>query len=348
MPAPTTATWGLSALACMVQRSQMAENWGEPGARRLRPRSMQTTGRRALGGIALAAALLLSGCGGGSGSTAERAADEAASKAQPGGPGGAAAAPDAAGQQSKDLGGRDAKPASLPRIAPEDRAIVYTADLRVRARDVHAAASRAEQIVSAAGGYVHREDTATDPDTRGGATAMLTFKVPTDEYRQVLGDLGSRLGTRLHVEQQAEDVTEQVADVDSRVRSAQASLDRMRQLLAEANTIGEVLSVEQEIATREAELESLQARQRALADQTQYATVTLELVGPAAPRKEPRDTGFLVGLAGGWKAFAGTVGWLLTALGALLPFLVAFGILGYAGWRARALIRRRRTAPPTA
>lgn len=312
---------------------------------------MQITARRALGGIAFVLALLLSGCGSGSGNgsdeTAGPASGETGSEAQPDGPAGVAADPGSGQRQGgQGSGGGGSGSASRPRIVPEDRAIVYTADLRVRTRNVQSAASRAEQIVSAAGGYVHRENTATDPDTREGATATLTFKIPTEEYRRVLGELGSRLGTRLHLEQQSQDVTEEVADVDARVRSAQASLDRMRQLLAEAEEIGEVLSVEQELANRQAELESLQARQRALADQTQYATVTLELVSPAA-RDEP-DIGFLSGLAGGWRAFTATLNWSLAALGALLPFLAAFGILGFGGWRAQVLLRRRRAAPSPA
>ena len=54
----------------------------------------------------------------------------------------------------------------------------------------------------------------------------------------------------------------QVADVDSRLKSAQAALDSLRTLLKKADTIGQVLQVEREISDREADLESLQASRR--------------------------------------------------------------------------------------
>lgn len=294
----------------------------------------------ALGGIGLVAALVIAGCGSGSGGLSAPGSEPLTSKAQPDEAAGGNAAGSAGQARAQGDGG--SRPAALPRVVPEDRAIIYTATLRVRAQDVEAAASRAVQIVTTAGGYVHDERTTTEP--RREATATLTFKIPTEEYRSVLDDLGSRLGTRLHLEQQAQDVTQEVADVDARLESARASLDRLRQLLAEAEAIGEVLSVEQEISEREAELESLEARQRALANKTQYATVTLELTPPAAA-KQPRDPRFLAGLAAGWEAFTKSLGWLATLLGALLPFLVAFGVLGFVAWRVRAVVRRRRAAP---
>lgn len=289
--------------------------------------------RFALGPIALVTAALLAGCGGTSADMAGQAGQGADARPDEG----EAAAP------GRAQGSGDADPASVPRIVPEDRAIIYTATLRVRTRAVEPAASRAKQLVSSAGGYVHDERTTADPRREAGTTATVTFKIPADQYQDVLAELGSRLGTRLHLEQQAQDVTGEVADVEARLQSARASLDRLRQLLAEAEEVGEVLSVESEIADREAELESLQARQRALASQTQFATVTLELVGPEAD--DQRDTGFLAGLGAGWRAFVASVGWLATAVGAMLPFVAAFGIVGYGTWRTtRAVRRRRRTA----
>lgn len=300
-------------------------------------------------GIALVTALVLAGCGGGTAGGSAAESQRAASKAEPGAAGGAGgiAGGKAAGAapQGSTRDGGDTRTVALPPAALEGRAVIYTATLRVRTRDVENAALRAERIVTAAGGYVHDERTTTDPRRRAKATATLTFKVPADAYRGVLDDLGSRLGTRRHLEQQAQDVTQEVADVDARLRSARASLDRLRQLLAQAKTIGEVLSVEQQISQREAELESLEARQRALADATQYATVTLKLTAPAAAKKDQRDAGFLAGLAAGWRAFGETLGWVATAVGALLPFLVTLGVLGFAAWRLRATLRRRRAAP---
>ncbi|MGW2198917.1 DUF4349 domain-containing protein [Streptosporangium sp. NPDC001682] len=108
-----------------------------------------------------------------------------------------------------------------------------------------------------------------------------------------------------------------------------------------ANTIGEVLKVEREVSNRESELESLQARQKTLASQTSAATLTLNLVGPAAVVQKKEDdepAGFLGGLRTGWKAFVVAVKHGLTLLGVLLPWLIVI----VPAWLLTAFLLRRR------
>ncbi|MEV0665094.1 DUF4349 domain-containing protein [Actinomadura luteofluorescens] len=218
---------------------------------------------------------------------------------------------------------------------PTGREVVHTADLRVRAGDVEAAAAKAKQLVAAAGGYVERESTSSDP-----ARSEIALKIPGERYAEVLARLGTELGTKLSLSQEAEDVTGEVADVDARVRSAKATLESFRKLLGRANSVSEIMSIEQEISEREADLEALQARQKSLAHRTQFATVTVTLVSKAAPaeKDEPRG-GFVGGLENGWHAFTAFVGGVAAVLGWLLPFLVAAAVVGLP---ALALRRRRR------
>lgn len=228
--------------------------------------------------------------------------------------------------------------------APQDRAIIYTAEMTVRAKEVTAAADRARQIVTAAGGHLASERSEANPGGKG--SALLIFKVPPTAYPGMLERLGRELGTRESLQQNTEDVTEQVADVESRLKSSKAALDSLRTLLGKAKTIGEVLKVEREVSDREAELESLQARQRTLASQTSMATLTLRLIGPTVKvrkvKKEP--AGFLGGLRTGWNAFVTAVKVGLTVLGVLLPWLIAAVPL----WLLTVLVlrRRRRGASP--
>ncbi|MCW2888354.1 MAG: hypothetical protein QOE54_2290 [Streptosporangiaceae bacterium] len=285
-----------------------------------------------------AVALLLAGCGGSQPRQSTSDAAPAAPPAAEAGPGAKrAAGPQAAGGTAAG-GAPTAGQVNVP--APTTRSVVYTANLRVRAKNVDNAATTAKQLVTAAGGYVENETGSSSP-----VTANLTFKVPSDRYGAVLGELTGQLGTKLSLQQQAEDVTEQVADVDSRVKSAQATLQTFRKLLNRANTVGEVLNVEQEITQREADLESLQARQKSLAQQTRYGTVTLQLEAPGEqPTKQSHDGGFTGGLKAGWRAFVAVLWAAATVLGWLLPFLVVAAVIGLPAWRLR---RSRRKAPGT-
>ncbi len=165
----------------------------------------------------------------------------------------------------------------------------------------------------------------------------------------MVGRFGKELGKQLSMRQGTEDVTLKVADVESRLKSAQESLESLRTLLKKADTIGQVLQVEREISTREADLESLQAQQKELAAQVSMATLSLQLVGPAAEVVDPVEepAGFLGGLKSGWNALVSFTKIALTVIGALLPWLLfASPLIALVVWRVRR-DRARRPAPPS-
>ncbi|HET6988442.1 MAG TPA: DUF4349 domain-containing protein [Kribbella sp.] len=244
------------------------------------------------------------------------------------------AAPRASGQQPAQ---------AQPTIT---RAIIKTGSLTIESDDVDATRQKAITAIAGLDGQVASEDTGSDAD--GKITqANLVLKVPTKSYETAIQRL-SGLGTRLQIHQESSDVTEQVVDVASRIESQRASLDRMRALMAKANTVGEIVSVESELTRRESDLESLLAKQKNLALQTDLATLTLTVTAkgqPPAAAEDP-DRGFLAGLKGGWSAFTATFSALATALGAVLPFLVLLALIGVPLWRFRHRLRRQPAALP--
>jgi hypothetical protein len=235
-------------------------------------------------------------------------------------------------------------------VLPSDRDVVYRGSITVQVRDVGAAADRAEALATGADGVVFSEQSTTDPRHPRRGQATLTLRVPPSAFGPTLDGL-SRLGKELDRQRSAEDVTTQVTDVDSRVRSQQRSVDRVRVLLGQATTIGEVVQVESELSRREADLESLEAQLAKLKDVTDLATIEVTLVSPdrtPAPLKDDGpDLGFLTGLRGGLGALAGVALVAVTVLGALAPFALVVALLGVPAY---LVLRRRRatTTPPAA
>lgn len=280
-------------------------------------------------------ALLLAGCSGGTTSTS-------------GGSGGAVR-DNALTAKGPAPSRSNTKSADLLDTTVRGHDVVYTGSLTVRARDLNSALADVEGIVARVGGLIADERTSTGPDHGSPARATLTLRVPPEDFRTVLNELGSTLGTQLDRRQQIVDVTERVADVESRVQSARAALVRLRALYDKAQTIEEMLAIEAEITERQADLEAVQAQRKALAAQTEFATITLELVERAAAPPSPTSPkGFVAGLAMGWKAFVAFGTNVSTFLGMAFPFLVPLGLLGLATWWARGLVRRHRPTPPPA
>ncbi|RFS82795.1 DUF4349 domain-containing protein [Actinomadura spongiicola] len=223
--------------------------------------------------------------------------------------------------------------------APLDngREVVHTAGLRVRADDVEASAAKAKQLVTAVGGYVERESSSSDP-----ARSEIALKIPAAQYTAVLNQLATQLGKKLSLTQEAEDVTGEVADVQARVRSAEATLVSFRKLLERANSVSEIINIENEIAEREADLEALQAREKTLSNRTAYATVTVTLVSEITPPAEDDERdGFVGALQDGWNAFTAFLGGIAVLVGWLLPFLVTAILLAVPAVVFRRRLRAR-------
>jgi hypothetical protein len=309
----------------------------------------------------LAALTALAGCSGGASSgsaiSAPAAAANGAVASAPAASAAASAAGPAAGNApSSGVSGGQAGAAqdTSARYAPDDQQLIYTAQLTVRAKNVGAALSTATSIVTAAGGYVSAENStgAGAGQPAASAIATVTLKIPAAGYPATLARLtGAGLGTQLSLQQQAQDVTQQVADVSSLVASDQAAISQLRALLKDAGSVGDLLSVQDQINAETSNLESMLAQQQALNHQTAYATVTLTLVGPKAvvkakPRQKPAPPpGLASGLTGGWRAFRLTIDWLLAFIGAVAPFVAVVAVIGGAVWWARRRVAHRGQTP---
>jgi hypothetical protein len=299
----------------------------------------------AVGGAMLAGGMLLAGCTGSSSGSASASSGLGAREAAPS----AAAVPagvPAAGSASS-ASGQPANAGTTARLVPASD-IIYTAQLTVRAASVGSAAARAAQITEGVGGYVSNETTSADPDHPSEATATIQLKIPVAAYPATLTQLAGGLGTQLSLQEQAQDVTEQVADVNSQVTSDEAAITQLRALLSHAGSVGDLLSVQNQINIEESALEAMQAQQRALSHETSYATVTLTILGPKAkpvPHRRQAPPSLGGGLGAGWHAFKVTVSWTLAFLGAIAPFAAIAAIAGYAIYRTRRWVIRRRRAP---
>lgn len=303
-------------------------------------RSLSRSPRRSLALLAagvLAAALAVAGCsssGTDSGSSAtseQQQASEAPGRSEAGAD---EAADSAAGSKADDRPGeqQDSAQRKPPKIASEH--VVRKASLTVRVKDVSSALDDTRTTVETAGGYVGNET--TDRDDRSHERSHLVLRVPQEKYTDVLDEL-SGSGKLIERKVSADDVTDQVVDVESRIASQKASVKRVRDLMDKATELSDIVTLEGELSTRQAELESLQARQASLKDRTALATITLVLSETEVEKERDEERGFTDALGSGWEAFVTTMRWIAVVVGAALPFLTALVVLLVA-WR---LVRDR-------
>lgn len=231
---------------------------------------------------------------------------------------------------------------------PTDRSVITTGWVSITVDDPVATAEDVARIADRAGGRVdnRRETpgTATQP-----ASASLTLRIPSDELDATVEEL-RELGTVTSVSMDSSDVTQQRQDLDARIAALTASVDRLRELLGTATSIADLIAIESELTTRQAELDSLTQQRDWLVDQVDYSTLTVDLVTEdVAPDPAPDD--FWSGLVAGWNALVDFAKWLGVAVGVLLPWV---GVLLVAAALIVAVVvlaarsRRQRTDAPAA
>lgn len=220
--------------------------------------------------------------------------------------------------------------------------VIRTATLSVEVKSVTKALATARTVALAAGGVVEDETTERIDDTHVASNVVL--RVPEADYDSVLTELAGT-GKLLSRTANAKDVTEQVVDVNSRIATQRASVNRVRKLMDQAEDITDVVALESQLNTRQAELESLLAKQASLADRTTMATITLDLSERTKEEKDSGDDdpGFLDALGGGWDAFVTVLRWIVVVVAAILPFVAALAVLLGLWLLFGARLRRRRT-----
>ncbi len=187
---------------------------------------------------------------------------------------------DAGGETDSDTGGDElgsggVTPVALPTQIGRD--IIFTAEMTVAVTDVTSAGEAATVEIQRLGGFLFGQHTTGSPDP----TSVLTFKVQPEDFQAALAALGS-IGEVRTQNVTASDVTERIVDLESRIATASASVDRLRALLAEATEIESIVELESELLVRETELETLWGSLRTLQDQVALATIVVSLTEAAS------------------------------------------------------------------
>ncbi|MFW6774462.1 DUF4349 domain-containing protein [Nocardioides sp. CPCC 205120] len=317
----------------------------EPFTGRRRPTGMNRLPFLRAATLALVTTLALAGCGAGNESSSEGSGipqevsapgapapegppeDLAAELDAPAAAEGADTAPDSASDSASD-----SAPGAAPAAAAQPPAIIATGTVELLAEDVGETRRAVQRLADEVGGRLSSEETTAD-DEGTAVASRLVLRVPSatfDATMTAVEDLAPTSSSSRGLE----DVTTQVVDTEARVRAQRESLARVEALLAEADDLGEVVSIEGELTRRQADLDSLASQLAYLQDATSWSTITVQVRRPASDDSDDAgDTdeatgGFVGGLRDGWAALADFGGGVATVAGVLLPWAVLAVVVG--------------------
>ncbi len=200
-------------------------------------------------------------------------------------------------------------------------------------------ADQITEVVEAAGGRIASRSDYTPVDY-GQPSSYLEARIPYEVLDATVASL-QELGDVQEVSLNTVDVSLQKVDLDARIQVLEAAITRLNELLAEAATTSDLISVESALSERQAELDSLQSQRDYLSDQTLFATLSISLITPENATPADPD-GFLDGIIRGWESilafFAGAIVWA----GIAVPWLGLLGLVILLGIVVRRIRRRRK------
>lgn len=257
----------------------------------------------------LAAALLLAACG--AAPSAAPAVDEFAQPAAPQSlnDSGAPAAPEAGksavgsleAQSQSDMPGAEVVVQTgadaLTVAQTSNRMVIKNGEARLLVEDADNAIDRALQVVGDVNGYIisSRSWYQTGPDGKNYKYATVTIGVPADQFETAMRRFRALALRVLDENASGQDVSDEYVDLQSQLVNLEATRDRIRKFLEDAQSVEESLRVNNELSKIEAEIEKVKGRMNYLSNRSAFSTITVTFEPdipplPPTPTRTPAPT----------------------------------------------------------
>jgi hypothetical protein len=211
-----------------------------------------------------------------------------------------------------------------------ERKLIRNGQLDFKTKNVKTTKSEIEKISQDLNAYIAGENENNYGDR---LQYTQTIRVPADQFDNLIKRIEPLADKIENKSINTQDVTEEFIDVEARLKTKKELEARFREILKQAKTVEEIVSIESQIANVRAEIESMEGRLKYLQNQVSFSTLHVsyyEVIGT--------DFGFasklVESLKGGWDYLLSFLIFLVN----LWPFLI--GIAAVVFWWVRRGKRR--------
>lgn len=158
---------------------------------------------------------------------------------------------------------------------PSNAKLIYTARLEMEALDFDAAVDGLNQLMGELGGYCESSNFYNYGNHR---SADYTVRVPSEHYRAFLDACSEWENCHLlSRSEDVQDVGEEYFDLESRLTTLRTKLDRLQELLAQAENMEDIITIESAISETEYQIEQYTSQLNHYDSLIGYSTVNLYL-----------------------------------------------------------------------
>lgn len=212
---------------------------------------------------------------------------------------------------------------------PENRKWIITVYMSAETEDLDAMTAALDERITEMNGYVEDQHiyNGSAYSSRRYRSASLTIRVPAEDVDNFTQQV-SGIANVVSQEKSLEDVTLSYVDTESRMNALQTEETRLLEFMEQAETMADLLEIEQRLTDVRYELERVTSQLRTYDNQINYATIHLDIseVQEYTPVEDPTlweriSSGFSGSLEGLWESLQD----LLVGIVVATPFLLVYG-----------------------
>lgn len=213
--------------------------------------------------------------------------------------------------------------------AKQTKKLIRKGNLTIESKHIEKSKARLDKALKSLDGYYDNEQfSKSNYEQR----YSLKLRVPAKNFDRVLEIIDGGDDEIISKDIKTDDVSAEYVDIETRLKSKRAYLQRYEDFLSKAKTMDELLQIQEKIRALIEEIESAEARLSFLDDQVGYSTLNIKLYKPIQNQASYEEPGFLDkaqnSLETGWSGIVVLFLGLLS-IWPLLLILIPAGIYGY-------------------
>ena len=161
-----------------------------------------------------------------------------------------------------------------------DRKLIRTVDLYTETEQYDDLLAALEVQIASLGGYVEYRyqynGNSYDVYSYSRRSSNLTVRIPSDRLDEFITRVGETSNI-INKEERVEDVTLRYVDLESHRNALVTEQERLLELLEQAETVEDLITIESRLSQVRYELESMESQLRTLMNQVSYSTVYLSV-----------------------------------------------------------------------
>lgn len=219
---------------------------------------------------------------------------------------------------------------------PENQKLIRTVYLDAETLDMDPLMAWIESRVGSLGGYFEQKSIRRSGSRDDGSYykyADLMIRIPAENLDQFLSQVGEKANVT-STSESTENVTLQYVSTQSRVTALETEQQRLLELLENAETMEDLLTIEERLTDVRWELENYASQLRVLDNQVNYSTVYLNIWEVDEPTVVVERTvwqkigdGFTRNAGRMWDGLVNFFIWILTVIPYLLPVALIGGVV---------------------